>query len=116
MNELKADKIMTTLLELGIPSHLRGFMYLVYAEQLILQNQAYMIGITKSLYIDVAKAFSTSPCNVEHCIRTAIADGWKVVPADIKIKFFGNSIRQGKSCPTNAQFLAMLYYYIKTQY
>lgn len=108
----KADKIMNALLEIGVPANLRGFSYIVYAEQLIMENQAYMVGITKALYIDIAKAFATSPCCVEHCIRTAIADGWKVTPAEIKVKIFGNSIRQGKAHPTNAHFIMMLYYYI----
>lgn len=111
----KADKIMNALIELGVPADLRGFMYIVYAEQLIMQNQAYMVGITKALYIDIAKTFATTPCSVERCIRTAIADGWKVAPADVKMKIFGNSIRQGKEYPTNAQFILMLYYYINLQ-
>lgn len=111
-NNTKADKIMDILLELGIPANIRGFMYIAYAEQLILQNQSYMVGITKALYIDIASAFATSPGGVERCIRTAIADGWKVAPDDVKKKFFGNSIRLGKKVPTNAQFLLVLYYYL----
>lgn len=107
-----ADKVMHALLEIGVPANLRGFLYIVYAEQLIMENQTYMVGITKALYIDIAKAFDTSPCCVERCIRTAIADGWKVTPAEIKMKIFGNSIRQGKEYPTNAHFIIMLYYYI----
>ena len=112
---MKADKIMNALIEIGVPAHLRGFAYIAYAEQLIMQNQAYMFGVTKSLYIDIAKAFATSPCNVEHCIRTAIADGWKVTPIETKTKIFGNSIRQEKAHPTNAHFLMMLHYYIDLQ-
>lgn len=108
----KTDKIMNALIELGVPANLRGFMYIVHAEQLMMQNQAYMVGITKALYIDIAKAFGTSPCNVDRCIRTAIVDGWNVAPADVKAKIFGNSIRHGKECPTNAHFILMLYYYI----
>ena len=112
---IKANKIMRTLIEVGIPPHLRGFSYIVYAEQLIMQNEMYMVGITKSLYIDIAKAFSTSPCNVEHGIRTAIADGWKVAPAEIKMKIFGNSVNTTKVRPTNAHFIMMLYYYMTLQ-
>ena len=109
---MKADKIMNALLEIGVPANLRGFSYIVYAEQLIMQNQAYMVGITKALYIDIAKAFATSPCSVESCIRTAIAHGWEVAPAETKMKIFGNSVKQGKGFPTNAHFIVMLYYYI----
>ncbi len=110
---IKSDKIMNALLEIGIPANLRGFMYLVYAEQLILENQAYMIGITKALYLDIAKAFGTSPSGVERCIRTAIEHGWRVTPYDVKLKIFGNSII--KQYPTNAHFIIMLHYYIDLQ-
>ena len=108
----KADKVMDALLELGIDAKNRGFMYIAYAEQLILQDRSYMGSITKALYIDIASAFATSPCGVERCIRTSIAGGWKVTPDDVKKKFFGNSIQLGKKVPTNAQFLLVLYYYI----
>ena len=110
---VKSDKIMNALLEIGIPANLRGFLYLVYAEQLILENEAYMIGITKALYLDIAKAFGTSPCGVERCIRTAIEHGWHLTPPEVKTKFFGNSIE--KQYPTNAQFIIMLHYYINLQ-
>ena len=108
----KGASIRNALLELGVPANIRGFMYIVYAEQLIQQNQEYMIGITKLLYRDIAKEFMTSPSAVERCIRTAIIDGWKVAPDEVKTKFFGNSIRQGKTVPTNGQFLVVLYHYI----
>ena len=105
-------EIMNALMEIGIPANLRGFPYIVYAEQLIFADQNYMHGITKALYIDIAKHFMTTPSNVERCIRTAIVIGWKVAKPETKEKIFHNTIRQGKEFPTNAHFITMLYYYI----
>lgn len=112
---IRIDKITNALVEIGIPANLRGFTYIIKAEQLIAENQEYMIGITKALYIDIAKAFGTTPCSVERCIRTAISDGWKATPVDVKLKIFGNSMNTGKVHPTNAHFIVMLYYYISLQ-
>ncbi|BDF32516.1 hypothetical protein CE91St62_05870 [Lachnospiraceae bacterium] len=70
------NKVRLLLLKLGIRSNLRGFHFLLYALQLCLASEDYLLSVYKSLYVDVASHFGTSRDNVEHCIHTAISSCW----------------------------------------
>lgn len=115
-NEESESNIRNLLLEIGVPTNLRGFPYLVYAETLIVENQDYMVGITKALYIDIAKQFHTSADSVERCIRHAIRVGWVAIKPETKDRIFKNSLRSNRTIPSNGQFITMLYYYLIEQH
>ena len=60
------------LLRIGIPAHLYGYGFIIYALELCLLDPSVLHHVTKGLYIDIAKKFQTSPYRVEHAIRHAI--------------------------------------------
>lgn len=100
------------LLRIGIPAHLYGYGFIIYALEQSLQNPSVLHHVTKGLYIDIAKNFQTNPCSVEHAIRHAISVACKHGDVEFINQIFKNSIRPNKNAPTNTMFLARLYYYI----
>ncbi len=111
----KIGDIQYVLLDMGISPSLLGFTYLTYAEQLISVNEEYMKQVTKNLYVDVAKAFRTTPASVERCIRHAIAAAWALGNIETSRRYFGNSIKPYRGVPTNSQFITRTYFYLKNE-
>ena len=106
-------KIQDILLNIGIPANIYGFLYITYALQLLDQDPEYMYHVTKYLYVSIAKKFKTTPSSVERSIRHAISVGWLKGDIEYTNRMFKNSVNSKKGVPTNSQFLARLYYYIK---
>ena len=69
-------KIESLVRRLGICSVYRGYYYLVYAVELVLHDEEYLLFMTKRLYPDIGKHFHTSASNVERSIRTIVTICW----------------------------------------
>ena len=63
-------------------------------------------GITKELYPDIARKFSTTVSRVERAIRHAIEVSWNRGDWDLMEEVFGNSVDIDKAKPTNSEFIA----------
>ena len=98
------------LLNLGIRSTYQGFRYLQYALLLCLENDEYLRSICKFLYPDIAKKFSTTVDNVEHCLRTVISYCWYHGNRRFLIDITGYPLSDK---PTTSEFLDILYNYLK---
>lgn len=103
------DKARTLLLRLGIRSTLKGFHFLLYAMQLCLSDDMYLLSVYKHLYVDVAAHFGTTRDNVDHCIRTAISNCWYKGNRDLLISITGYELKQK---PANGEFIDILYNYL----
>ena len=64
--------------------------------------------VTKVLYPEVAKRFSTTPSRVERAIRHAIEVAWDRGDLETLQKFFGYTVSNAKGKPTNSEFIAMI--------
>ena len=64
--------------------------------------------VTKVLYPEVAKRFSTTPSRVERAIRHAIEVAWDRGDLDVLQKYFGYTVSNVKGKPTNSEFIAMI--------
>ena len=62
----------SVLHQLGIGKSYSGYDYIQYAIELIEQDESVLAGITKILYIDIAREFHTSDICVERNIRKVI--------------------------------------------
>ena len=100
------------LLKLGVPPHLKGYSYIVYALELVLIDPNLLQHITKELYIDVAKKYDTTPSRVERAIRHAITTTFQYGNKEFINSVFQNCLRPDRPAPTNTMFLARLYYYL----
>ena len=64
--------------------------------------------VTKVLYPEVARRFSTTPSRVEWAIRHAIEVAWDRGDLETLQKYFGYTVNSAKGKPTNSEFIAMI--------
>lgn len=64
--------------------------------------------VTKVLYPEVARRFSTTPSRVERAIRHAIEVAWDRGDLETLQKYFGYTVNSAKGKPTNSEFIAMI--------
>lgn len=101
-------EITTLLHEIGVPAHIRGYLYLREAIKMVYNNIEILGSITKILYPEVARAFNTTSSRVERAIRHAIEVAWVRGNVDAITEIFSYTISYHKSKPTNSEFIAMI--------
>ena len=94
--------------EIGVPAHIKGYQYLREAIILTINDMDAINAVTKVLYPEVAKKFSTTPSRVERAIRHAIEVAWDRGDVETLQKFFGYTVSGIKGKPTNSEFIAMI--------
>ena len=97
--------ITNTLHELGVPSHIKGYQYIREGVSLVYKNPELIGGITKELYPEIAKKFSTTVSRVERAIRHAIEVSWNRGNWQLMEEIFGHSVDIDKAKPTNSEFI-----------
>lgn len=94
--------------EIGVPAHIKGYMYLRDAILLVADNMKLLSAVTKELYPSIAEKYNTTPSRVERAIRHAIEVAWSRGKVETVNELFGYTINTGKGKPTNSEFIAML--------
>ncbi|TWT26118.1 sporulation transcription factor Spo0A [Planomicrobium sp. CPCC 101110] len=102
--------------EIGIPPHLKGYVYLQEAVSLVLDEPDMLNKVTKSLYPGVAKKFDTTPPRVERSIRNAIEIAWNNNETEQLSKIFGYNKEHLEAKPPNSQFIGMVAESLKFEY
>lgn len=103
------DTEITTLLhEIGVPAHIRGYMYIREAITMVYHNIEILGNITKVLYPEIARKYNTTSSRVERAIRHAIEVAWVRGNIDAISEIFSYTISYNKSKPTNSEFIAMI--------
>ena len=93
------------LTKLGVPSHLKGYRFLVTGLEIIVADPSAADLVTKRLYPEIAAAHETTPSRVERGIRHAIETVWDNGDTDDLEACFGRSVSYYKGRPTNSAFL-----------
>ena len=106
-NDLDTE-ITTILHEVGVPAHIKGYMYLREAINMVYANVEILGSITKVLYPEIASTFGTTSSRVERAIRHAIEIAWVRCNVDAISDIFSYTISYNKSKPTNSEFIAMI--------
>ena len=94
--------------EVGVPAHIKGYQYLREAILLAVEDMDVINAVTKVLYPEVARRFSTTPSRVERAIRHAIEVAWDRGDLETLQKYFGYTVNSAKGKPTNSEFIAMI--------
>ncbi|HET7627488.1 MAG TPA: sporulation transcription factor Spo0A [Bacillales bacterium] len=94
--------------EIGVPAHIKGYMYLREAISMVYNDIELLGSITKVLYPDIAKKYKTTSSRVERAIRHAIEVAWSRGNYDSISSLFGYTISMSKAKPTNSEFIAMV--------
>ncbi|GFR34281.1 sporulation transcription factor Spo0A [Thermobrachium celere] len=106
-NNLEAE-ITNIIHEIGVPAHIKGYMYLRDAIQMVVNDIELLSAITKELYPSIARKYNTTPSRVERAIRHAIEVAWARGQVETINKIFGYTIHNDKGKPTNSEFIAMI--------
>lgn len=101
-------KITKIIQEIGVPAHIKGYLYLREAITMVINNMDYLGAVTKELYPSVADKFNTTPSRVERAIRHAIEVAWNRGKIDTIDKIFGYTVNNNKGKPTNSEFIALI--------
>ena len=64
--------------------------------------------MTKVLYPEVARRYSTTPSRVERAVRHAIEVAWDRGDLETLQRYFGYTVSNTKGKPTNSEFIAMI--------
>ncbi len=101
-------KISNIFVTIGVPPHIKGYQYLREAIKLCIADTDIISSITKRLYPDVAKKFSTTSSKVERAIRHAIEVCWNRGKIDNINNLFGSKVFSKNDRPTNGEFIALI--------
>lgn len=103
------DASITSIIhEIGVPAHIKGYMYLREAISMVYNDIELLGSITKVLYPDIAKKFNTTSSRVERAIRHAIEVAWSRGNIESISSLFGYTVSMSKAKPTNSEFIAMV--------
>lgn len=106
-NNLETE-ITNIIHEIGVPAHIKGYMYLRDAIQMVVNDIEFLSAITKELYPSIARKYNTTPSRVERAIRHAIEVAWSRGQVETINRIFGYTIHNDKGKPTNSEFIAMI--------
>ena len=102
------DLVTNLIHEVGVPAHIKGYQYLREAIMMVVNDIDVINQITKSLYPQIARKYSTTPSRVERAIRHAIEVAWGRGQQEAVENIFGYTISASKGKPTNSEFIAMI--------
>lgn len=100
--------IRRVLVELGVPSHIKGYSRLICAIRIVAEDPSVSDAITKRLYPMVAEQFDDTPSRVERAIRHAVELSLDRCDLDTIERYFGNTISPRKGKPSNSEFITRL--------
>ncbi len=102
------SSITSIIHEIGVPAHIKGYMYLREAISMVYNDIELLGSITKVLYPDIAKKYNTTASRVERAIRHAIEVAWSRGNIESISSLFGYTVSMSKAKPTNSEFIAMV--------
>ncbi|WP_205536319.1 sporulation transcription factor Spo0A [[Bacillus] caldolyticus] len=103
------DASITSIIhEIGVPAHIKGYLYLREAIAMVYHDIELLGSITKVLYPDIAKKYNTTASRVERAIRHAIEVAWSRGNLESISSLFGYTVSVSKAKPTNSEFIAMV--------
>ena len=102
------EKTTMLLHDIGIPAHIKGYVYIRCAVIECFYNPVYIGQITKLLYPEIARRYGSTISRVERAIRHAIETAWSRGSLEYINEIFGYTINAFKAKPTNSEFIAML--------
>ncbi|WP_170007607.1 sporulation transcription factor Spo0A [Bacillus fonticola] len=107
--EYNLDASITSIIhEIGVPAHIKGYLYLREAISMVFNDIELLGSITKVLYPDIAKKYNTTASRVERAIRHAIEVAWSRGNIESISSLFGYTVSMTKAKPTNSEFIAMV--------
>ena len=102
------EKISNIFISIGIPPHIKGYVYLREGIKMTVENPSIINNVTKELYPNIAEKFGTTASKVERAIRHAIEVAWNRGRIDAINAIFVVRVYIGSERPTNSEFIALV--------
>lgn len=102
------EKISNIFISIGIPPHIKGYVYLREGIKMTVEDPSIINNVTKELYPNIAAKFNTTASKVERAIRHAIEVAWNRGRVDAINAIFGVRVYIGSERPTNSEFIALV--------
>ena len=96
------------LRELGLTMHCKGFSYIRYGLQLLVEESSLGLCVTKWLYPAIAAHYQTTAVNVERAIRSAVVAAWQRKGYLLQHQLF-------RERPTNSELFAVAEEYLRQE-
>ena len=107
-NSSMQTKITNMMHKIGVPAHIKGYIYLREAIGLVVDDISLLGAITKELYPAIARKYRTTSSRVERAMRHAIEVTCTRGDGQAMSDLFGYSLNSHKTKPTNSEFIAMI--------
>lgn len=104
--ESTAAKVTGILDEVGVPSHLKGFQYLLEAICMVAEDITLISSVMKRLYPAVADKFDTVPMNVERSMRNALDAALERGSSEKMSALLGYDLTKENIKVVNSEFIA----------
>jgi two-component system response regulator (stage 0 sporulation protein A) len=101
-------RISKILHSLGVPSHIKGYVYIRESIKIMYKTNDINTGITKEIYPEIAKKYDSTISRVERAIRHAIEISWNRGDYEIMEEIFGHSVDFDRAKPTNSEFISTI--------
>lgn len=102
------EKISKIFISVGIPPHIKGYVYLREGVKMAIDKPQIINNITKQLYPGIGEKYDTSASKVERAIRHAIEVAWNRGRIESINSVFGVRAYVGSEKPTNGEFIALV--------
>ena len=102
------NTVQDTLRRFGVTRCYKGFEYVTYALDLVLENNSCLTAMTQDVYVPIAEHFGVNWMAAERNIRTITARAWQVNP-ELLQEMAGYPL---KDTPTNSEFIEILTYHL----
>ena len=103
------DEIITRyLFAMGVSAHHDGFKFIREAVAIYLDSRNRNIGITTSIYPEIANRYGVSIKIVERSIRYAIEMAWLRGNVENQYRLFGYTVKEDKGRPTNKECITLI--------
>ena len=102
------EKISKIFINVGIPPHIKGYVFLREGVKMAVDDPSVINNITKKLYPMIGEKFNTTPSKVERDIRHAIEVAWNRGRIDTINSILGVRAYIGAEKPTNGEFIALV--------
>ncbi len=106
--ETLEEKISKIFINVGIPPHIKGYVFLREGVKMAVEEPSIINNITKKLYPLIGKKFNTTASKVERAIRHAIEVAWNRGRIESINNILGVRAYVGQEKPTNGEFIALV--------
>ena len=105
---MSKQTVINQLLIMGVPMHTKGFLFLVDALTIILEDMEGLYDLTRTVYPQIAARYNTDVKNVDRCLRTTLQTTWQTGNLPYLEEYFAQYRNSASGKTTVSCFLSVV--------